>query len=76
MTNGYRIIVYDVELPELELAIAKATAEYKKRFEQQPTIIAVEPCMVGDVEKLIESKELELQIDKHFASGGTLQIGR
>jgi hypothetical protein len=31
--------------------------------------------MVGDVEKLIESKELELQIDKHFASGGTVQIG-
>lgn len=74
--NDLRIIVYNVELPELELAIAKATAEYKKRFEQQPTILTVEPCMVGDAQKLIETKELELQIDKNFASGGTIQIGR
>ena len=73
--NNLRIIVYNVEMTELETAIAKATAEYWARFENEPRTLAVAPGMVLDVKELIESKDLQLEIDRFFASGGTIQIG-
>lgn len=73
--NDLRIIVYNVEMPELEAAIAKATAEYRARFENEPKTLAVAPGMVLDAKELIESKDLQLEIDRFFASGGTIQIG-
>ena len=73
--NDLRIIVYNVEMPELEMAIARAMAEYRSRFESEPKTLAVAPSMVLDAKELIESKDLQLEIDRFFASGGTIQIG-
>lgn len=73
--NDLRVIVYNVEMPELETAIAKATAAYRARFENEPRTLAVEPGMVWDAKELIESKDLQLEIDRFFASGGTISVG-
>lgn len=73
--SGLRIIIYNVEIPELETAIAKATAAYRVRFENEPKTLTVSPSMVLDAKELIESKDLQLEIDRFFASGGTIQIG-
>ena len=52
--NDLRIIVYNVEMPELEAAIAKATEVYRARFDNEPKTLAVAPGMVLDAKELIE----------------------
>jgi hypothetical protein len=73
--SDYRIIVYNVELPELEIAIAKATTAYRQEFGNEPKTLTVPPGMVVDAQKLIDINDLPLEIDRFFASGGTIQTG-
>jgi len=73
--SDYRIIVYNVELTELELAIEKATTAYRVKFGNEPKTLTVPPGMVVEASELIESKDLQLAIDRFFASGGSIQIG-
>lgn len=74
--NDYRIIVYNVELAELEIAIQKAMAEYEKRFEDEPKTLTVQPSMRGEAVKIIDAQELQLKIDRFPASPGTIQLGK
>lgn len=74
--SDYRIIVYNVELPELEVAIQKAMAAYTERFEDEPRTLTVQPSMRGEAVKIIDAQELQLKIDRFPASPGTIQIGR
>lgn len=74
--SDYRIIVYNVELSELEKAIQKAMAVYTERFEDKPRTLTVQPSMRGDAVKIIDAQELQLEIDRFPASPGTIQVGR
>ena len=73
--SNYRIIIYNVELPELDKAIEKATCAYRVKFGNEPKTLTVPPNMIVDAQELIDIKDLPLALDRFFASGGTLQIG-
>lgn len=74
--NNYRIIVYNVELTELEKAIQIATTEYEKRYECIPHTLAIQPSWQSVAQNIINAQELQMEIDRFPASPGTIQIGK
>lgn len=73
---SYRVIVYNVELPELEKAIQIATKEYEKRYECIPHTLAIQPSWQDAARMIINTQELQMEIDRFPASPGTIQIGK
>lgn len=72
--NNFRIIIYNVELTDMEKAIQEATKAYENRYGLAKTL-TVQPNWVNHAQDLIDARDLQLEIDRFFASPGTIQVG-
>ena len=70
--DDYNIIIYDVD--DLELAIKKGKAEYKKRFDKSPCIVVLshQDMLTNKLEPGDIFHDLKVKI---YASFGTVHIG-